>query len=118
MWKKFTKKLVEGEPKTIVTSSGVKIKPEKEVEMRREETILNWFTETENDDSELGEVFRSEIWQQPMVMDAYGNGDEEDMESNATGSVRGDRENSSVQNAEDLENALAIAAAWADSDSE
>lgn len=118
MWKKFHKKLVEGEPKTIVTSSGVKIKPEKEAEMKRDENILNWFAETDSSDLELADIFRTEIWQQPMVMDAYGNGDDDDVESNATGSVRGDRENSSIQNAEDMESALAIAAAWADSDSE
>ena len=85
LWKKFTRKLVEGEMQTIITTSGVKVKPEKEREVRKKETILKWFRD-DDVDTELGEVIRNEIWAHPLVMDAYGDanqdeGDEADYDS-------------------------------------
>lgn len=110
--------MVEGESKTIVTTSGVNFKSDKKGEVRRDETILNWF-QPDDHDTELGEVFRTDIWQHPLVTDAYGNGDGDDeTDSHATGSNRGEKEAQTMPSSDDVDQALAIAAAWADSDSE
>lgn len=68
---------------TIITTSGVKVKPEKEREVRKKETILKWFRD-DDVDTELGEVIRNEIWAHPLVMDAYGDADQDDGDETST----------------------------------
>lgn len=117
----------EGESKIEVTSSGVQLKPGKAKEVAKEETILNWFS-PEDQDTELGEVFRTEIWAHPAVLDAYENGDEGDESSvdtskpqrtSSSASLSGLRSGGASGGAEaDMDTLAAIQAAWADSDPE
>jgi len=134
LWKKFTKKIEDGESKTIVTSSGVKVKPAKAKEVAKEETILNWFS-PDDQDTELGEVFRTEIWTHPAVVDAYENGEEGEENIVETSEAKSHRRSSLVRSSSpaaeaevesstrgsgetDMDTLAAIQAAWADSDSE
>ena len=111
--------MVEGELKTLVTTSGVKLKPGKAKEAQRNETILNWFSE-DDVDTELGEVFRNEIWAHPLVLDAYDeNGEQDEDEAVAPVSSSTSKNAPIVPGGDaDYESAMAMAAAWADSDSE
>jgi hypothetical protein len=112
----------EGELKTFVTSSGVKVRPDMKKEVSHNETILNWFS-PDDQDTELGEVFRTEIWAHPTVLDAYDNGDGDEVDSEPESPAKAKNtkkssENEDKQLVDDEAYALALSAAWADSDSE